>query len=111
MPISDLTPSGGLQIGDTRTLKGTFTDAAGAPQAVVLAQVKLTVQDSSGVEVVYTGVQLTDGGTGIVTREQKFVKAGRWYWRWDWSDGTDSESNEVSAYVEAPEVTPSGLAQ
>lgn len=111
MPI-DLTPVDGLDVGDTRTLKATFTDSAGSPTSVARTDIILTVKEPGVAEVQYTDTDLTDGGTGIVTRIQKFTKAGRWSWRWDWSNGSnDSESEEAYVLVGKPRVTPSAKAQ
>lgn len=90
MPTTDLTPAGGLLVGNTRTLTADFNTAAGADATVELADVTLTVTSPSGVSTAYTGAALTLAAQGVVTYRLDLDAPGTWAWDFFWTDGTDN---------------------
>lgn len=75
-------------VGDTRTLTGTFRNAAGAltdPTAVVL-----TVRKPDGTETV---TSTTHASTGVYTAAVSFDQSGVWRYRFE-GTGTVAEAGE-----------------
>lgn len=107
----NITPAKRPDVGDIRLLKATFRDANKVPVGVLnLGDIIVTVRDPDGTESTFTGGQLTNEGSGVVSVEVRFTKGRRWYVRWDWNDGSDGESEEAFINVKVPQVTPSSKA-
>lgn len=103
----NLTPPGGIDVGDTLVLRNTFTDLAGDPATILEANVTLTVVQPNGTEIPYTGDDLTLESTGIIKKAIYFTLPRWWVFRWDWNDGAgNSQSSEATAYVNVPAVDP-----
>lgn len=94
---TDLTPAGGLDVGDRRTITATFLDAAGDPADVDPGDLTVTVLSSEGQTTVDPGdINVTDG---VVTHEVTFTVPGFWYGRTLWEGGTGAQSESWFAYV------------
>jgi hypothetical protein len=87
---TNLTPPGGLQVGDVATLTLSFTTAAGGSATVSLADVVVRVRppDRSQPVTVETG-DLTAGSTGVVSFRWTCAATGAHHVHARWSSGED----------------------
>ena len=95
---TNLTPSGGLDVGDRRTITATFLDAAGDPADVDPGDITVTVRPPGGPTEEVDAGDITVA-SGVVTYEVVFDTAGRWHGRTVWSSAEGSEADEWFANV------------
>jgi hypothetical protein len=95
---TNLTPAGGLDVGDRVEVTATFLDSAGDPATVLAANLTVTVKpptdDSYAVEEADYAI-----ADGVVTWSIDLDEPGTWRWKADWDDGTDAAVEEGYAFV------------
>ena len=96
--MTSITPATALHVGDTRTLKNsyTFTDST----TVLAADVTLTVTRPSGAQDSYTGATLTVA-SNVASKAYTFVERGMHVVLWTWDDASteDPDRTRTQVYV------------
>lgn len=94
----NVTPYGGLDVDDRRTITATFKDADGLPATIDTADLTIVVEPPNGdsYEVTVGDITVDDG---VVTFKIHFDQGGTWKWRVTWTTLSGSESSEGSVRV------------